>query len=349
MIFLLIPLVTALVVVLNWRNSPSSGAKQKRDHASLTLDSIVPVLYNDSGVVVYDGIIKAAESVNVSFPIDGILMPGDFPLEVGKNVRENDILFKLDLRQLFKELSARKKELQALAEGLNQEISTNHSDQKVEWDSFKSNVLPTKRLPSLPSFITKSKNPLILEFIKAYQEVARIEARTKDFYFFAPFSGTVVAVKKKVGEQIRAGESVAQLASFQLYIAKFQVSKEHLGALNMKDEITLSMNKKQLKGRVKKISLSKDGTYASVECSLTESVENSAEKITLQLQRYSECFYIPSHLLRNDSLWITRQGRSMKIHATILHWKNDSVAINELKPGDVVLRKRQKSRAIACF
>jgi hypothetical protein len=38
----------------------------------------------------------------------------------------------------------------------------------------------------------------------------------------------------------------------------------------------------------------------------------------------------------------------MKITATILEWKKDSVAIKELLPGDLVLRKALKSRSISC-
>lgn len=348
-IFLLIPFFIVLVIVLNWRNSPSSRVPQPNVKETFKVDSIVPTLDKDTSVVAYEGFIKPADNVNLTFSIDGILMPGDFPLEVGKIVRDNDILFKLDLRQLFKELSAKKKELMARGEGLNEEISTNHSDQKDAWDRFTSNVSPTKRLPSIPSFIIKSKNPLIQEFIKAYEEAVRSEARIEDYYVFAPFSGTIVSVKKKIGEQIRAGECVAQISSFQIDVAEFKVYKKDFGLLKLNDKVKLFANKKQLIGRVIKISLSKDGTCATVECSLEKSLKHRDDKITLQLQRNSECFYIPSHLLRNDSLWIARQGRSMKIHVTILDWNKDSVAIEELKQGDLVLRKRQKSSAIACF
>jgi multidrug efflux pump subunit AcrA (membrane-fusion protein) len=313
------------------------------------VDSIVPILSKDTSVVVYNGIIKPAVNVNLTFSIDGVLMRGDFPLEVGKIVHENDILFKLDLRQLFKELSAKKMDLKARAEGLNQEIAANQSDQKDSWNSFTLNILPTKRLPALPAFTKKSKNPLIESFTKAYDDVERLEARTEDYYVFAPFSGTIVSVNKKIGERIQAGECVAQLAPFQIYYAQFKISKADLGLIKQKDEVSLFLNKEQLQGRVTKISLSKDSNYAMVQCGLSKSVENRSQKIILKLRRNSEFLYIPSHLLRNDSLWIFRQGRSMKIHTTILEWKKDSVAIKELKPGDIVLQKRQKSRAIACF
>jgi hypothetical protein len=347
-IFLLIPLVIVLVVVFNWWNAPSNRVQQSGEQATFEVDSIVPVVYKDSGVIAYEGTINPAVNVNLTFPIDGYLMPGDYPLEVGKRIRENDILFKLDLRKLFKELSAKKKELKVLAERLDDELKTNHADQKDIWDIFTSNLLPTKRLPGFPSFLTKSKNPLIQSFTKAYDEVVRIEARTEVYYVFAPISGTIVSVKKKIGERIRAGECVAQMAPFQIYLAQFKVPKDDVGLLQLKDEVKLTSNKKQLKGRIIKISMSKDGTYATVECSLSKSVENRSEKITLQLPRNSEYFYIPSYVLRNDSVWISRQGRSMKIPATILDWEKDSVAVKELKPGDVVLRKTLKSGVIAC-
>ena len=347
-IFLLILFITALFIVLNWRNSPSNRVPQPRGKETFKVESIVPILYKDTRVISYQGIIKPADNVNLTFSIDGILMPGDFPLELGKIVRENDILFKLDLRQLFKELSAKKRDLKVLAEGLNQEISTNHSDQKDLWDSFTFNVLPTKRLPELPSFLTKSKNARTQEFIKAYEEVEKLEARIENYYVFAPFSGTIVSVKKKIGEQIRAGECVAQMVPFQIQISEFKVSKMDIGLLKLKDEVKLTSNKKQLKGRIIKISFSKDSAYATVECSLSKSLTHRDDKITLQLQRNSECFYIPGHLLHEDSVWIFRQGRSMKIPATVLDWKKDSVAVKELKPGDVVLRKTLKSGVISC-
>lgn len=338
----------ALFLVLNWKNSQSSQMPQSRGKEMFKVDSILPTLYKDTSIVAYEGIIKPAVNVDLTFSIDGILMQGDYPIEVGTMVRENDILFKLDLRQLFKELSAKKKELKRLAEGLDQEIASIHSDQKDAWESFKSNLSPSKRLPGFPPFLTKSKKPIIEEFINAYDELVRIEARTKKYYVFAPFPGTIVSVKKKIGEQIRTEECVAQLSPFQILIAQFKISKVDLDLIKLKEEVKLSLNKKQFKGRVIKISLSKEGTYAMVECSLAQSVTNRTEKINLHLQRKSACYYIPSHLLRNDSLWISRLGQSMKIHATILGWKKDSVAIKELKLGDFILRKRPKTGVISC-
>jgi hypothetical protein len=136
-IFLLIPIVTAVVVVLNWRNSQSSHNQQSKAQETYEIDSIVPVLHKETRVIAYEGSIKQSANVNLTFSIDGILMSGDFPLEVGKIVRENDILFKLDLRLLFKELSTKKKELKAFAERLRDEIKTDHSDQKDTWKALR--------------------------------------------------------------------------------------------------------------------------------------------------------------------------------------------------------------------
>lgn len=346
--FLLSALVLLLVGLFYWRSTQTKRVEHKQENKTYSVDSIVPVLYKDSSLVEYEGIMKPAEKVNVSFSIDGILMTGDFPLELGKKVRENDILFKLDIYALYKEISAKKKALKATADRLNQEIATNHADQKDVWDTFTSNVLPTKRLPVCPQFIKESKNEKIQEFMEAYKGLEKLEESLEAYYFFAPFSGTIVSVKKKIGEQIRAGECVAQIAPFQIYFASFNIPKEDLYLFKLKDEVSLSLNKKQVKGRVTKISMNKDGTYATVECSLSKTAVKGGEKITLKLQRNNESIYIPSHLLCNDSLWIYRQGRSLKIHATILDWKKDSVAIKELKPGDLVLRKRPKSGVISC-
>jgi DNA-directed RNA polymerase subunit H (RpoH/RPB5) len=178
--------------------------------------------------------------------------------------------------------------------------------------------------------------------------VEKLEAAIEDYYYFAPFSGTVLAMNKKVGEKVLSEECVAQIAPFQSYFAEFKVQKEDLDLLKLKDEVALSLNKKQVKGRVIKISRSKDSAYATIECSLSTTLSTRGEKITIQRLRKSEYLYIPCHLVRNDSVWICRHGQSMKIHATILEWKKDSVAIKELNPGDLVLRKRQKSGVISC-
>jgi DNA-directed RNA polymerase subunit H (RpoH/RPB5) len=209
-------------------------------------------------------------------------------------------------------------------------------------------LLPTKRLPACPQFIKESKNKKVQEFNGAFEEVEKLEAAIEDYYYFAPFSGTVLAMNKKVGEKVLSEECVAQIAPFQSYFAEFKVQKEDLDLLKLKDEVALSLNKKQVKGRVIKISRSKDSAYATIECSLSTTLSTRGEKITIQRLRKSEYLYIPCHLVRNDSVWICRHGQSMKIHATILEWKKDSVAIKELNPGDLVLRKRQKSGVISC-
>ena len=348
MIFLLTPLFLLLVGLFYWRSTQTKRVEHKQENKTYSVDSIVPVLYKDSSLVEYEGILKPVGIKNVSFSIPGTLLIGDFSLEVGKTFRENDILFKLDIYKLYKEISAKKKELKVLAERLNQEIASNYSLELNTWNSFTSALLPTKRLPACPSFIKESKNKKVQEFNGAFEEVEKLEAAIEDYYYFAPFSGTVLAMNKKVGEKILSGECVAQIAPFQIYFAEFKVPKEDLAMLKVKDEVSLSLNKKRVKGCVTKISFSADGSFATVECSLSKTVVKGGEKITLKLQRNNESIYIPSHLLRHDSLWISRQGRSLKIHATVLNWKKDSVAIKELKPGDLVLRKRPRSGAIAC-
>ncbi len=347
-IFLLILLVTALVVALNWTNSRSNSLKQSKDKEEFTVDTIRPVLSKESRVVEFEGSIKSIGKINVSFTVPGTLLPGDFVLEVGKTFRENDILFKLDIYTLFKEISAKKKELKVLAERLHQEKVIDYGPDSEMWDSFTAALLPTKRLPACPSFIKESKNKKVQEFNDAYDEVEKLEAAIEDYYYFAPFSGTVLAVNKKVGEKVLSEACVAQIAPFQIYFVEFKIPNEDAFVLKRKDEVSMIQGNKQLKGRVAKITQKGDGPFSKVECSISSKVSTIGQKVKLQLQRNLVYFFVPYHLVRSNALWIYRSGRSMKIEATILAWKKDAVAIKELKPGDLVLRKSPKSRTISC-
>jgi hypothetical protein len=338
----------ALVVVLNWTNSKSKNTKQSKEIEKFTVDTIRPVLYKEFRIVDFEGSIKPIGKTNVTFTIPGTLVAGEIPLTVGKNFRESEILFKLDLKVLFKEISAKKKELKLLAEQLEQEIATNYSGEKSAWESLIANILPTKRLPAGPSFISKSNGPKFQKFKDTYDEVKKLEEGIDAYYYFAPFSGTVLSINKKVGEKVLSEECVAQIAPFQIYFAEFKIPKEDALSLRRKDEVSLIQGNKQLKGRVTKISKKADGPFAIVECSISSKVSTIDQKVTLQVQRNSAYFFVPYHLVRYNTLWIYRSGRSMKIEATILEWKKDSVAIKELKPGDLVLRKSPKSRSISC-
>jgi hypothetical protein len=347
-IFILILLVTAFVVVLQRCNSQKIRVQQSNKKKSYSVDSVVPVVYKESRVVEFEGSIKPIGKVNVNFSIPGTLVPGEIPLSVGKIFRESDILFKLDLRGIFKEISAKKKELKLLAEQLEPEIANNYSGEKSAWEILTSNILPTKRLPACPSFISKSHGPKYQKFKDAYDEVKNMEDGIDAYYYFAPFSGTVIAIKKKIGEKVLSGECVAQIAPFQFYFAEFKIPKEDVFLLKLNDEVSMIQGDKQLICRVAKISEKVDGPCALVECSFSSKLFNNDQKVILRLERNSAYYFVPYHLVRSNGLWIYRSGRSMKIEATILEWKKDSVAIKELKPGDLVLRKLPKSRSISC-
>ena len=112
--FLLSALVLLLVGLFYWRSTQTKRVEHKQENETYSVDSIVPILYKDSGLVQYEGIIKPVGIKNVSFAISGTLLQGDFALEVGKTFQENDILFKLDMYKLYKEISAKKKELRFL-------------------------------------------------------------------------------------------------------------------------------------------------------------------------------------------------------------------------------------------
>lgn len=348
-IFLLIPLVVALVVVFNCINSKSTRVKQSTEIEKFTVDTIRPVLYKESRFLDFEGSIKPIVKTNVNFTIPGTLVAGEIPLTVGKNFRESEILFKLDLKVLFKEISAKKKELKLLAEQLEPEIATNYSGETSSWETLTSNILPTKRLPACPSFISKSNGPKFQKFKVAYDEVKKMEDGIDAFYYFAPFSGTVLSINKKVGEKVFSGECVAQIAPIQIYFAEFKIPREDALLLKRKDEVSMMQGKKQLKGRVVKINQKVGDSHALVECSISSKVTTIDQKVNLKLQRNIAYFFVPYHLVYSNRLWIYRSGRSMKIEATILEWKKDSVAIKELKPGDLVLRKSPKSRIISCI
>lgn len=347
-IFLFVPLVIGLVAVFNWTNSKSNNTKQSNRKGVYTVDTIRPVLYKESRVVEFEGSIKPIGKVNVTFTIPGTLVAGEIPLTEGSNFRESDILFKLDLKVLFKEMSAKKKELKLLAEQLEQEIATNYSGEKSSWETLISNILPTRRLPACPSFISKLNGQKFQKFTDAYQEVKKLEDGTDAYYYFAPFSGTVLAINKKIGEKVLSQECVAQIAPRQIYFAEFKMPKEDALLLKQKDEVSMVQGNKQFKGRVTKITHKDYSPNAIVECSISSKVITINQKVTLQFQRNSAYFFVPYHLIRSNTLWIYRSGKSMKIEATIIEWKKDSVAIKELKPGDLVLRKSPKSRSISC-
>ncbi len=346
--FLLSALVLLLVGLFYWRSTQTKRVEHKQENKTYSVDSIVPILYKDSSLVEYEGILKPVGIKNVSFSIPGTLLLGDFSLEVGKTFQENDILYKLDMYTLYKDISAKKKELKALAERLNQEIAIDYGSQSDLWDSFTSTLLPTKRLPAFPPFIKESKNKKMQEFTEAYKEVEKLEESIEAYYFFAPFSGTVLSINKKIGDQIHVEECVAQIAPFQIYFVEFKIPNEDAFVLKRKDEVSMIQGNKQLKGRVAKITQKGDGPFSKVECSISSKVSTIGQKVKLQLQRNLVYFFVPYHLVRSNALWIYRSGRSMKIEATILAWKKDAVAIKELKPGDLVLRKSPKSRTISC-
>jgi len=249
---------------------------------------------------------------------------------------------------LYMDIIAKKKALKATADRLNQEIAIDYGSQSVLWDSFIAALLPTKRLPACPPFIKESKNKKFQEFKDAYVDAEKLETAIEDYYCFAPFSGTVLAMNKKIGEKVLSEECVAQIAPFQIYFVEFKIPKEDALVLKRKDEVSMIQGHKQLKGRVAKITQKADGPFSAVECSISSKVSTIGQKVKLQLQRNSAYFFVPYHLVRSNALWIYRSGRSMKIEATIIEWKKDAVAIKELKPGDLVLRKSPKSRTISC-
>jgi hypothetical protein len=277
---------------------------------------------------------------DLTFSVGGILEEGDVAMKAETEFKFNTLLFKLNLKDAFGLLSAKKKDLANLFIDYQQALKGLSSKELEKWMAFTAAISPAKRLPELPVFKTDQENDLLLEknlFIR-YEEVKQLEANIESYFYLAPFDGKVLLIKNKVGSRIKPNQVVARIAKKGDYKVSVRVD------VNLpipSSSVELFDDAKASIGRATFLTSKKIGNQKEVSFRIKMNQNNLAEigqtvYLNITLINQKAC-YVPKSAVRSNSVNVWVNGMKKKKRILVLKEEGGRCLISGLKDGEVIL------------
>lgn len=287
---------------------------------------------------------------DITFSVGGILEAGDVSMKPGSEFKFNELLFKLNLKDAFALLSAKKKDLansfnsfNSFIRDLNKSGTSSQQGELInvdKWVTFAAQIKPEKRLPKLPIFKTKTEENLLLEnnlFVQ-YDEVQQLEEDIEHYFYLAPFDGIVISIKSKVGNRIKPTQGVAQIAKKGEYKV---VARVDTNQANPSSSIELFNDAKESIGRATFLSAKKVGNQKELSFSikLNKGVRTEIGQsvyVKTNFKNQNAC-YLPKSAVEKYSVNVWENGMKQKKNILVLKEEENRYLVSGLKDGEVVL------------
>lgn len=341
---------TFLCVLL--MTSRADAEKDKPDKQSTNPKSeVIPSIQVKNELVesefLLEGKIDYHAVKDITFSVGGILEAGDVILKPASEFKFNNLLFKLNLKDAFALLSAKKKDLansyNSFIRDLNKSGTSSQQGELInvdKWETFAVQIKPEKRLPKLPIFKTKTEENLLLEnnlFVQ-YDEVQQLEEDIEHYFYLAPFDGIVLSIKSKVGNRIKPNQSVARIAKKGEYKLVAHVDANQA---NPSSSIELLNDAKESIGRATFLSAKKVGNQKELSFSIklntgvrTEIGQSVYVKTNFKNQK---ACYLPKSAVDKSAVSVWENGMKQKKNILVLKEEENRYLVSGLKDGEVVL------------
>lgn len=191
----------------------SEDAKRQDSKKSLKQDDLIRDTFNTQNDTVWLNV-SAAKIYPVSFSIGGKLKKGDAPYISGSFVKEKDVLIALDMSNYFTEVSQLKL---SLREELLRIIGSNpkfkEPDVFLKWNNFLKDIDISKKLPEFPAIYNLEEEQIVRNSLMGtlYVKCQQLEQNTNEFFQLNKYDGIIWEIKKKIGDEVKAKESVLSM------------------------------------------------------------------------------------------------------------------------------------------
>lgn len=163
------------------------------------------------------GRLKSAQPVVINSEVEGTLEPGEVSFRPGQRFRRNQLLVKVDTRQINLDiLSAKSELLKALASVLP-EIRVDFPDAYAVWQDYFNRCSFDRPVQRLPEAANNNIKLYLSRFdvYSIYFSIRDLEIMHEKHFIRAPFDGAVVEADLRVGSNVRSGTRIGEIISLE--------------------------------------------------------------------------------------------------------------------------------------
>lgn len=345
----IIAFALAATVVSSCNNS--SGPAQTNQ--STLIDTRQTTNETITSSAIAEATLEAPTIVKVAFAVNGKLEKGELTLEQGSHFKKGQLLYQINNREAFAALNRVKTELATRLVQLMPEIETQFPAEKNKWVRFMEELKPQFLTPALPAFKTSKERYLFTEkgCLTDYYRLQEMEVNMANYFYIAPFDGTVIAISEQPENQLQAGKTIARIAKKESLRIRSEIGTELLNTFRIQSPLVCTVQG--------------DTIGKAVYKARTNTVSGKSEKMPywfeLELFRKRPVFHgmkvqlvipktqqtvatkVPLSALKGESIQVLVNGKLAKKSIRIVQSDSNSAFVSGLKSGEQVVVTFQKS------
>jgi hypothetical protein len=280
----------------------SSSLNKRRDHSFLIVKNKPRLIKSIKYSNVFNERIEG-----VYFDVPGELIIGETEFCDGCSFKEDQLLFRLNNKEILTDLIKGKKILYNSISEILPQIEANYPNEINKWNDFLESIKPTSLLLVLPSFSSENEKELFDTngVLKFYKDVMFIEKKMEKYFYLAPYDG--VFIKSHIGKSknIKPGELIASISKNKDLISRFSISKNEFELISK--TITFYNESKNVIGKgILKESKENLKTNNIDVCYLIDktfknkiSLESS---VAVEFNSIQNCFTVPVNLIKEGKV-----------------------------------------------
>ena len=345
---IILGLIVSLIVVSIQDN------KQSKNQETLPLSELqLMEIRSEQRKEVADvfGIVNAEVEVEVKMNVSGRIDHDNHSLRPGTTFKKNDILIKVDRLEVLYELLIARLNFKMHIQKSLERIGEQFPKEKSKWQEFEAKIERTLPLPDLPKKVSKEEEKLLneLNVYTMYYSVKKIERRTEDYIYAAPFDGFVSESSIGPSSVMKLNVPLMKLSKSNTLQVVAHLPIQSVTEYELAKQVYFISSKNDTlgKGSFKRIGAQLSDT-SKVEVFFTiqpqsQSIQNSSVRIVLPKHERSNTVSLPQSAVLNNVVYLFSEDKIIEVPVQVISEKNDSVQVEGLPNYCFVIKQAEKA------
>lgn len=282
------------------------------------------------------GIITPKHPVVIYAKATGQITEGNPVLTIGKSVKKNDVIIKMERLNLLYKLLQKRATYKKTIQSVIPKLTKTFPSEKAKWNTFEKQIQQTHPLPELPIIHSEEENEYLsnLGVFEAYYTIKNIKQSIANRVYIAPENGTIIKNNAFNGSTIKKGAHLLTIAKNNRFQAEAALPLSIVPLFSQAHTIVFTTLKGDSIGFGKFNRIDRklsDSTTVRAYFDITEIKSNPASVIIkLPTANKKELVYLPKTAIQNDSVRILVDNSILKIGVRCLQQKGDSIEVKGL-------------------
>jgi len=286
--------------------------------------------------------------MDVTMKVQGFLERDSKSWKPGMSFKKNEILFKVERIDALYSIIARRSAFSNLVTNILPDIKLDYSSEFEKWEKFLYELEPLQELPPLPKTTSKKEKLFIASrnLPTEYYNIKAAENQLENYFYLAPFNGTVVSSFVEPGSMATPGMRLATIAKTTDFEVKAPISITQIDLFRTAKSVQFTDPKGNTIGTGKLVRMSEviNQQTQSIDAYFSlEPVKDNALfqgmflNLLLDTEIMENSMILPENAVVNARVQVLKDSLIKTKEVTILNRKVDSVYVTGLTNGEQIL------------